>query len=75
MHAGTIARQVEEAFTTPYNDPDTGEDNFIHETYIFTSKTITQEAKDLVREQVGNKKGLVHFFDRNQVLEIIRTIR
>ena len=74
-YAGTIARQVEEAFSNPYVDPDTGENHFIHETYVFTSKEITEDAKQLVRDQVGNKRGLVHFFDGPKILEIVRTIK
>lgn len=74
-YAGTIARQVEEAFTNPYIDPDNGQQYFIHESYVITSKGITEDAKQLVRDQIGNKRGLVHFFNGQNIVEMVRTIR
>ncbi len=74
-YAGTISRQVGEAFSNPHTDPDTGEDHWIHETYVFTSKEITQDASKLIRDQAGEKKGLIHLFDGSRIREMIHTMR
>jgi hypothetical protein len=72
-YAGIISRQVNEAFSCPFTEPDTGEEYWIHETYVFTSKGITADASELVRNRAGEKKGLIHLFDGSRIREMLRT--
>ncbi|MCW4001402.1 MAG: hypothetical protein NWE93_14310 [Candidatus Bathyarchaeota archaeon] len=64
-----ILNQIQEAFTTPFNDPLTNESKCVHVLYVVTSKGISPQAKTTIITGTYANRRYIHFIDGGKLKE------
>ena len=65
---GEVATQVSQAFNSPYRDPLSGEEQFVHECWVVTSGVMGKEARDGLRSALAPFQSVnVNILDGNEV--------
>lgn len=71
-----VLNQLDDAFTMPYKDPETGENRFISFFMVATSGEITENAKDKLWWKLfqQGKLGIVRVWDKETIIRLIREV-
>ena len=71
-----VLNQLDDAFTMPYKDPETGESRFISFFMVATSGEITDNAKDKLWWKLfqQGKLGIVKIWDKETIIRLIREV-